>query len=499
MISHACSVQKKMTCPVQLPRKIKFEDDPTSWDHHRGGWSYAFQTLQELYAPDGVLCISAVEEWALKEKCIDEPWIGFVHQVPRSNYFYYPDLERLVMNEFFNKSLSNCYGLFVLSQTVKDYLINHLNKKTPVATVLYPLTPYPKEKEFNWNLFTEGERKIIFIGEFLRNYQAFYDLQVPTGYQKYLLKSADVNFDRLRDCNRQPFKLKINDSVIIKERVSNEEYDNLLSSSIVFLNLYDAPANTTVVECLGRNTPLIVNRLPGIEEYLGVDYPLFYDTLEEATTLLKNAEKLQSAIHFLKESPMKWKLTRESFLQKFTNTAIYRYLPLPPSQQSSSDQIHFPQFDVSVVICAYKRVYNLEYQLECFKNQDFTGTFEVIIWNNNHETQQAVESITAPFMKELNIRLIQSSENYYCIIRLAVVQLVRSNHLLLCDDDIIPKPNYITKFVSKYKEYGPRAVLCCRGHVFTQHEINEEEPEKIWKDYEDIRFFDESKPDREVK
>ena len=50
----------------------------------------------------------------------------------------------------------------------------------------------------------------------------------------------------------------------------------------------------------------------------------------------------------------------------------------------------------------------------------------------------------------------------------------------------------------KYKEYGPRAALCCRGNVFKPHKLNEEEPQRFWTDYTHLRFFDESKTDRQV-
>ena len=478
-------------------RKIKFEDNPTEWKHHRGGWTYAFHALDDLYAQDGVLCVSAVEEWPCDWKVIEEPWVGFVHQAPRNNDFYYPDLERLVQNQFFIKSLEKCHGLFVLSHVVKEYLQNHL--KIPIAQLLYPISPFPDSKAFNWEKYESDERKkVLFIGEFLRNYQAFHDLIVPPGYQKYLLKSPDVNFDQIYNLNKERVQLKVDDGVTIRDRVADDEYDELLSSSIVFLSLYDAPANTTVVECLARNTPLVVNRLPGIEEYLGSDYPLFYDTMKEATQMIGDREKLLQASQYLKSLPIKSKLTRKHFLQSFIKSSIYRSLPLPPSQKGDAQQTKFPQFDVTVVICCYKRVYNLKSQLECFKKQDYTGSFEMILWNNNLDTQSEVAAIASPYMKELNIRCIQSSENYYCIIRLATAHLMRSNMMLICDDDVIPSSRYISSFMSKFAEYGPRAVLGCRGHVFTQHTLNEEEPHRIWDEYEHLRFFSETEPDRQV-
>ena len=259
-----------------------------------------------------------------------------------------------------------------------------------------------------------------------------------------------------------------------------------------------SPTTTIVVECLARNTPRFVNRLPGTEEYLGSDYPLYYDTMEEAAKMLSDRQKLLQASQYLKSLPLKSKLTHENFLQCFIRSSIYRSLPLPPSQKADAQQTKFPQFDVTIVICCYKRVYNLKCQLESFKKQDYKGSFELILWNNNKDTQSEVATIVSPYMKELNIRCIQSSENYYCIVRLATIHLMRSNMMLICDDDVIPSSCYISSFMSKFAEYGPRAVLSCRGHVFAEHTLNEEEPHRTWAEKENLTYFSETKPDRQV-
>ena len=483
---------------TQFRRKIKFESSPTEWLHHRGGWSYALQQLRShLWAPDGILCISTIEERVCELEIIDEPWVGFVHQVPQNNYPDYPDLERLVKDTVFLESLKSCKGLFVLSDMVKEFLVDRV--PVPIARVLYPITPFPDSLIFSWDRFqAEAPCRLIFIGEFMRNYQAFFDLQVPSVYKKILLKAPDVDFENLHNCSKEKLQLVTNDSVQIIDRVPNEEYDQLLSSSIVFLSLYDAPANTTVIECLGRHTPILVNRLCGIEEYLGKEYPLFYDTLEQATEFLGSKDMLIKASQYLESHLENTKLTGEKFVQAFASSSIYRCLPLPPSQATDPKQTPFPQFDLTVIICSYQRVYNMEQLLNCFEEQDFSGRFEVILWNNKHDTQDQLAKICAPFMEKLNLRLIQSSENYYCIIRLAVTQLMRSDIMLICDDDVVPNSNYISTFMSKYEKYGERAVICCRGHLFKQHTLNTEDPHQFWKDYQDMKFFDETIPDREV-
>jgi hypothetical protein len=96
------------------------------------------------------------------------------------------------------------------------------------------------------------------------------------------------------------------------------------------------------------------------------------------------------------------------------------------------------------------------------------------------------------------LKVIHSTENFYCIIRLAVASVIRSDLILICDDDVKPLPGYISTFVNKSKEYGSESIICCRGHVFMPHTLDEEMPQRFWTDYEFLKFYDESKPDRQI-
>jgi hypothetical protein len=66
-------------------------------------------------------------------------------------------------------------------------------------------------------------------------------------------------------------------SVEVIEKLQNHDYDKLLAHSVVFVKLEDASAVNTVIECIMRNTPIIINRHPAVVEYLGEHYPLYYD------------------------------------------------------------------------------------------------------------------------------------------------------------------------------------------------------------------------------
>ena len=90
------------------------------------------------------------------------------------------------------------------------------------------------------------------------------------------------------------------------KRVSNEEFDSLLSGGVVFLNQYDSSANNAVVESVARNTPILTNRLAAVEEYIGKDYPLFFDDLDHASALLSNPQKIYEAHLHLKNMDKRW-------------------------------------------------------------------------------------------------------------------------------------------------------------------------------------------------
>ncbi len=75
-------------------------------------------------------------------------------------------------------------------------------------------------------------------------------------------------------------------SVEVVERLDDAAYDTLFTSNVVFLDLVDCSAANTIIEAIVRHTPVLVNRLPAVVEYLGAGYPLYYSHLDEITTLL---------------------------------------------------------------------------------------------------------------------------------------------------------------------------------------------------------------------
>jgi len=112
-------------------------------------------------------------------------------------------------------------------------------------------------------------------------------------------------------------------SVNVITYLTNNEYDNLLTCNIVFVNLVDASAVNTVIECIVRYTPIIVNKHPAVVELLGDDYPLYFPhepdnyTLinKHVNLLLKDSSNIKKAHYHLQELDIT-KFTIQAFINK---------------------------------------------------------------------------------------------------------------------------------------------------------------------------------------
>ena len=95
---------------------------------------------------------------------------------------------------------------------------------------------------------------------------------------------------------------------------------------MVFLDLYDSSANNAVIECIARGTPLLINPIPGVVEYLGEDYPFYFNTLQEAAEKAKNFELIKDTNNYLLECETRKKLSKDHFRESIIESEIYESL-----------------------------------------------------------------------------------------------------------------------------------------------------------------------------
>jgi polysaccharide pyruvyl transferase WcaK-like protein len=285
------------------------------------------------------------------------PWIGVIHHT--FNEVSKFNCHNLFKNECFLESLKCCRVLIVLSEYLKKDIVKALEKVSiniPVRVLCHP-TEFTNIKFSMSSLMINESRKLLHIGSWLRNIYSFYELDLSRkskksilnkcsctcinninkinktelGLTKHLLVSKHMsnyypNDDFLKDlknfltCNSkdQPISnvcpcienvwykhfydgvLNNVESVNVLPYKNNTEYDILLSENIVFLNLFDASAVNTIIECIVRSTPIIINKIEPVVELLGPKYPLYYNDLLEVPNLLTYS-KIKKAHEYLKK------------------------------------------------------------------------------------------------------------------------------------------------------------------------------------------------------
>jgi len=235
-------------------------------------------------------------------------WIGFVHRAPgvkfsrEKNTLVYL-LDHLKSRHLLHTIMSNCCGIFVLSHYLERFLQSYFYQSDPKINVKIEMLYHPKEIAIKFDFptfFASKSRNILHVGQYLRNLDSFKQLVVPAKYSKQ----------------------------IVKGNLKDGEYEALLGTSIVFVDLLDASANNLVVECMSANIPILINRLAPLEEYLGESYPLFYRNLGEASRLLENDEKINEAYRYLTNLDKDF-LSYSTFNKNFIFSEIISELPLP--------------------------------------------------------------------------------------------------------------------------------------------------------------------------
>ena len=245
-----------------------------------------------------------------------------------------PTLKQLLNDPRFKRDLFYCQGIIVFSKYLANCLESevtlHRFRRLKIVSLYHP-TELDVTK-FNLTSFKQQSRPyLVFIGNQDRRFDRFYKCRVSihgsnvsngvsdgvrdgvvgdgvgvvddnkTRYHKIVLTGYDpeTSYEIVKtDLARHGINYSPSQQLDCR-RLTGEEYDLVLSSSIIVTDLYNSSVNNTVLECLARTTPILVNRVGGVEEYLGKDYPLYFDNLLELETKLASPELFEMAHQYL--------------------------------------------------------------------------------------------------------------------------------------------------------------------------------------------------------
>ncbi len=251
----------------------------------RTEWSRYIEAIEGCYGGGAVGLVSGIDWTLMSNAAFPERWIGFFHQPFFTSKPLIPLSEvKEVLSQ--KGALKSCMGIFVLTKWQRDFLLWQ-KLDVPVSTVFHPVSfDCPK---WSWEEWIEN-RRVTFVGRWLRQPQIIQDL-VCNGVKKYWLCKQ----------NTAVYGIKENGTVERLPYLSNAHYDMWLSKSIIMTHIVDAAANNVVMECIARNTPLLINWHSSAVEYLGGKYPLYYSNIREAGWKASDPAMVLAAHDYLKE------------------------------------------------------------------------------------------------------------------------------------------------------------------------------------------------------
>lgn len=278
---------------------------------HRSGWPYAFKHLTTIVGDDGILFDDFIEQtfcYTHNPKPYTQPWVGVFHHPPHPPTFSNSQEALKLMFEkncAFKASLPHLKMAITLSEHLAEFLQPRLD--CPVVNLKHPIelslnTWCPRRYE------TNCQKKLVQVGFYMRNTQLmhqFPDVRHFIKLKPHLSKDWMVEWDnRVRvHWDRLGIRTTFKTDVLPYKFCTPSQYDRLLAENVVLMEFFDLSAANGILDCIARNTPIITNRHPATIEYLGKDYPLFFDHPQQIPGLL---HKVPEAHEHLKSMCKAW-------------------------------------------------------------------------------------------------------------------------------------------------------------------------------------------------
>jgi hypothetical protein len=305
----------------------------------RSRWGTALRALAPLHADGAVLFdefVDATFGWAdrlrFEPRVHAVPWVGCVHAVPEPPEHLVPftrgGLPALWATPELQRSLDRCQGLFTFTDRAAAWIRERVD--VPVAVVPRPADP--TGIRFDLAAFARNpDRRLVQPGWWMARLNSICDLPLLPGNPLQMRKVRAVPPARRRLAIGLAHAERCHDAwsgdaqAILHTRevpLVADERTRALTADVVFADLYDANADPVVVECMSTATPIVVNRQPGVVEHLGADYPLYFDSSEEAAAKAVDLAAVEAAHRHLTADAVRERVAPDTFLASIRDSAV---------------------------------------------------------------------------------------------------------------------------------------------------------------------------------
>lgn len=326
-----CAEMFRLHEPFKMVDWSYFEGEANA---HRGGWKALISHMLKnnvIKRDCGIPLIDVLEKYFVwdNNSVMTESWVGISHMTPNTpHYLQIADVDRLIENENFLKSLPMCKSLVVLSDYMKQYFTDKLKNICEVNIVSLKHPTNNDIKKFDVRKFYKNNnKKVILLGQQMRKISSIYLLN--TKRKKWWMYGHPSKVLMVKRRNDE-FKMnrvfpKANTVEMVNEK-NHAKYDSIICENIIIMDFFDASANNAVVECISANIPFFTKKLPAIEEYLGKDYPMYFNNLSEVENIVDDDTKLNeiyTKTNLYMIDMNKSEISYETFCKNLLNTINY--------------------------------------------------------------------------------------------------------------------------------------------------------------------------------
>lgn len=292
-------------------------------------WAYVEEIIKKINKK-GIFVSFCDSYFTENTQPITELWYGIIHN-PFDWEKYTPwDKTNLFTIKSFIESLKFCKVLFVMAETQIIHIKGLLKAKgvdhISVFSLIHPIREL--NYAFNYYKYLHNDRKTLYsVGNWLRKQYTIFKLECSNKFHKAIIPFTTrtktelkyyIRFDKINMTKNEY------DSVMKVSHVNKDHYHKIFENNLVLLDVYLTTINNTLLECIIANTPIILNRNQEYIDLLGEDYPLFFDHMEQISSLIEDDNNIFKAhVHLKSMDKTKFSFSYfQQVIEKYIDTCV---------------------------------------------------------------------------------------------------------------------------------------------------------------------------------
>jgi hypothetical protein len=285
---------------------------------HYRGWNYIVDQLRANLTRnmEGIILDTFADDclWRKNKTHYFKEWVGIIHNTVINLETINGSIDKFLEHEWFQSNKQSCCGLVTLCKYTADYLKTKID--LPVSFIYHPKDA---DREFDIEAYFSSP-VLCHAGFHARNFSVF--ARLNTTLPKVINVTKPQHWQLIYNCYTTN-NITIQEKATVNTQfnyLADSDYISKLTKSVGFAYFYDVAASNAILEHIMTHTPLIVNKHPAVVEYLGEEYPMYYeDVCDNLNEYLTSRDFIVCVSKYLEELSTLDMFKIENFTSFFEN------------------------------------------------------------------------------------------------------------------------------------------------------------------------------------